>query len=164
MMSRVGTTVIRRGLVLGAVGWAATLFLPGLAVGRPRSTAAYLSAAVVYAAGAVVCHQRPDRSFHLRGVQMPVCARCTGIYLGAAVAALWACRARSSSRVGLSRNAVRWALVLGALPSLATLVPEWAGAAAVSNSTRAWAGAALGAAVAWIILAHGTSMFGVEVN
>lgn len=25
------------------------------------------------------CHQRADRSFYIRGYQLPVCARCTGI-------------------------------------------------------------------------------------
>lgn len=28
------------------------------------------------------CHQRPDRSFFIRGYQFPVCARCTGVILG----------------------------------------------------------------------------------
>ncbi|MDF2907017.1 MAG: hypothetical protein K0R34_2338 [Herbinix sp.] len=32
------------------------------------------------------CHQRPDRSFFIRGYQMPVCARCTGTMLGYLVA------------------------------------------------------------------------------
>ena len=30
----------------------------------------------------VVCHQKPERSFFWKGKQFPVCARCTGIYLG----------------------------------------------------------------------------------
>jgi hypothetical protein len=42
----------------------------------------------VYGTGSVVCHQLPERSFHVWGAQMPVCARCAGIYLGAAIAAL----------------------------------------------------------------------------
>lgn len=28
------------------------------------------------------CHQRPDRSFYIHGYQFPVCARCTGVFLG----------------------------------------------------------------------------------
>lgn len=31
------------------------------------------------------CHQRPDRSFFIRGRQLPLCARCTGIAVGYAV-------------------------------------------------------------------------------
>lgn len=29
-----------------------------------------------------LCHQLPDRSFHADGIQLAVCHRCTGIYLG----------------------------------------------------------------------------------
>ncbi|MDK2808553.1 MAG: hypothetical protein PWP24_1289 [Clostridiales bacterium] len=28
------------------------------------------------------CHQKPERSFFLKGYQMPVCARCTGVFFG----------------------------------------------------------------------------------
>jgi uncharacterized membrane protein len=28
------------------------------------------------------CHRLPERSFFFRGKQFPVCARCTGVYLG----------------------------------------------------------------------------------
>jgi len=30
----------------------------------------------------VACHRRAERSFFWKGKQFPVCARCTGIYLG----------------------------------------------------------------------------------
>ena len=30
----------------------------------------------------VTCHQMPHRSFFIRGRQLPLCSRCTGIYLG----------------------------------------------------------------------------------
>jgi len=36
-----------------------------------------------YLVGYAVCHQLPSHSFHLGGRQLPLCARCTGIYLGA---------------------------------------------------------------------------------
>jgi uncharacterized membrane protein len=40
--------------------------------------------AIIYAAGGLICHQRPERSFFLDGHQFPVCARCTGLYLSGA--------------------------------------------------------------------------------
>ncbi len=33
--------------------------------------------------GYAICHQIPERSFHIHGEQLPLCARCTGIYMGA---------------------------------------------------------------------------------
>lgn len=41
--------------------------------------------AMAYVAGALICHQRPERSFHVAGGQLPVCARCTALYSGAAM-------------------------------------------------------------------------------
>ena len=29
-----------------------------------------------------ICHRLPERSFHYHGKPLPVCARCTGIWLG----------------------------------------------------------------------------------
>ena len=45
-------------------------------------------AALIYRAFSFVCHQIPDRSFHLAEHQFAVCSRCTGLYAGFAVAAL----------------------------------------------------------------------------
>lgn len=42
----------------------------------------------IYRAFSFVCHQIPDRSFHLAGYKFAVCSRCTGIYSGVALAAL----------------------------------------------------------------------------
>lgn len=28
------------------------------------------------------CHQKPERSFFIKGYQFPVCARCLGVWLG----------------------------------------------------------------------------------
>ena len=33
------------------------------------------------------CHTRDDRSFHIRGKKMPLCARCTGELIGIIIAA-----------------------------------------------------------------------------
>ena len=35
------------------------------------------------AIGYAICHRIPERSFHLAGRPLPLCARCTGTYLGA---------------------------------------------------------------------------------
>jgi len=43
----------------------------------------------IYKAFHFVCHQRPERSFHLAGYQFAVCARCTGLYSGLAFATLF---------------------------------------------------------------------------
>lgn len=32
-----------------------------------------------------ICHQIPERSFFINGTQMPLCARCSGTYLGAMI-------------------------------------------------------------------------------
>jgi hypothetical protein len=45
-------------------------------------------AAFIYAFGSLICHQRPERSFHLAGAQLPVCARCLGIYMGVAIGSI----------------------------------------------------------------------------
>ena len=37
---------------------------------------------------ALICHQRPDRSFWMFGAPLAVCARCLGIYLGTAIGLL----------------------------------------------------------------------------
>ena len=39
--------------------------------------------------GSLWCHQLPSRSPHLFGVQLPLCWRCTGIFLGALALFLW---------------------------------------------------------------------------
>lgn len=43
---------------------------------------------VIYNAFSYLCHQIPERSFHLAGHPFAVCSRCTGLYAGFAVATL----------------------------------------------------------------------------
>lgn len=44
------------------------------------------------AIGYAVCHQIPQRSFHVGGHSSPLCARCTGMYLGAFLALVFQLR------------------------------------------------------------------------
>src|SRR5580692_775131 len=81
----------RRAFVGAAAAWSIGVVMAPLVASRPvsqASSAGYAFALLVYAAGSVLCHQRPERSFHLLGAQLPVCARCAGLYAGTAVAAI----------------------------------------------------------------------------
>src|SRR5690606_31243488 len=122
---------------------AAVLAVPARAA---RGEAPALRAAV-YAAGALACHQRPERSFHAHGVPLPVCARCTGLYLAGVLGALlgW---------VGtpVVPRRTRTLVVVAAVPTVVTVVLERAGIAAPSNVVRATAAVPVGAAAGWLFV------------
>ncbi|HEY3162455.1 MAG TPA: DUF2085 domain-containing protein [Vicinamibacterales bacterium] len=108
-------------------------------------------AATVYALGSHICHQRPERSFHLFAAQLPVCARCLGIYAGAALGSIAALAARI--RAGTRAVSPRLLLLCGAVPTAVTVAAEWIGGAAPSNAARASAGLPLGFVVALVVAA-----------
>ena len=135
----------RVGLVLAGLGlaWAVLIVAaPGLA-SLPAAGGPAVSA-VAYGVGAFVCHQRAERSFHVAGAQLPVCGRCTGLYLSAAAGILFAWTRRGFA----VRSFTRWRIVLlwSALPTVVTLLAEWWWPAAVSSAVRAAAAAPFGAA------------------
>ena len=147
--------ILRRALVGGAVTWAAALPSATLAASVPHpAVASYLFAFVVYAAGSLVCHQLGARSFHLWGHQMPVCARCTGIYVGAAIAGVAASLTQAFRPPSVAQAfrpaSARLVVGLAAIPAAATLVFEWTTGITPGNVTRAATGVLLGAAVAWL--------------
>lgn len=39
--------------------------------------------------GSIVCHQREERSPHLFDVQLPLCWRCSGIFIGSCILIVW---------------------------------------------------------------------------
>ena len=106
-------------------------------------------AAALYAIGSQICHQRPERSFHLFGAQLPVCGRCIGIYAGAAIGSMAAMAARS--RAILATMSSRMFLLAGAVPTVVTLVAEWSGMWTGSNQGRAAAGVPLGFVIALVV-------------
>jgi uncharacterized membrane protein len=113
--------------------------------------------AFAYSAGAIVCHQLPERSFVVAGRQLPVCARCTGLYLGVALGLfgwlvlrwVWASARNVRPRPALTAlwicgvpTAISWATgVLGL----------WDG----SNATRAALALPLGLAIGAVAAAAG---------
>ncbi len=130
-------------------------------------------AASLYAMGSLLCHQIPERSFHLFGAQLPVCARCVGIYAGGAVGMLtamvllgkprrrpWAnflamrgmAVSRPSDDEGLFFGRAPGAvLVIGAVPTALTVATERLGVWHFSNLARGLAGLPAGIAVAIVV-------------
>jgi uncharacterized membrane protein len=127
-------------LTVGACAWLVTLV---------AATAARGSAwpGIVYGLASTICHQRPERSFVVNGRQFPVCARCTGLYVSGAVAAVaaWFGARRAP------RNARRL-LILAAVPTALTIPVEWLGISSLSNVIRAGAALTLGGAAGWAFI------------
>jgi uncharacterized membrane protein len=110
----------------------------------------------VYAVGSLVCHQLPDRSFHLGAFQLPVCARCVGIYAGASVGAVamlmqTGAGARRVTGTPIMRRG-RWLLLAGALPTAITVMLETAGLWPTTNIVRAAAGFPLGLVATLVVM------------
>ena len=143
----------RRGFATASVSWASVLLLAPFAASRPNGDAIVFGFAYgAYAIGRVVCHQLPSRSFHLWSAPMPVCARCAGIYAGAAIAALFlAARSGRRRRPVTDPIRIRVVLAAAAVPIAATLLYEWSTADTPAHWVRALTGVPVGAAVAWIV-------------
>jgi uncharacterized membrane protein len=132
---------VRALLALAAVTWLALLIVaPILPV---------QAAGILYAFASHLCHQRPERSFHLFSAQIPVCGRCFGIYAGAAVGLLVPLHVFGRKR--RSWRSPRMLVLVGAAPTAMTVLMEWSGAWSGSNTVRAAAGAWLGAAVGLVV-------------
>ena len=150
-----GSTTLGRAFVGTSVLWALALPLAPFAVVQTASTHAWYAFTFgAYAIGSLVCHQLPERSFHLWSVPLPVCARCTGIYAGAAIAALAASVPRAHVRSTPNTSWADWrsALIAAAIPTAATLAYEWTTTETPANWIRSLAGLPLGAVVALIVL------------
>ncbi len=134
-----------RVFAVAASVWLAALLVAPLAASAPRGTTRFATAGAVYLAGRLVCHQQASRSFHLAGTQLPVCARCTGLYVGAVAGALVACGRRRRLAAPIARRA----LAIAAVPTALTVAAAWTGWWEATNVTRALAALPLGAAIAW---------------
>jgi uncharacterized membrane protein len=115
-----------------------------------------LAVSFIYAVGSVVCHQLPDRSFFVGGTQLPVCARCTGLYLSGVAGVLGWCAwkiARGWRPLPVvPRHAVRL-VAIAALPTAATVATAVLGLWDGSNAARALFAVPLGAAAGGVVAA-----------
>ncbi len=92
---------------------------------------------------ALVCHQQPERSFVLFGGSVAVCARCLGIYLGAALGLLLRAPRTIAGRL----------FVTAVSGSLIDWIAEAAGLHGNWMLARFALGAALGIAAAMLVYA-----------
>jgi uncharacterized membrane protein len=121
-----------------AVIWLVALLAAPSALARGRFPVATF---VVYEAGSHICHQRRERSFEWSGTQMPVCARCLGLYVAGALGAL------AALLIGSKPGAVlpaRRTLAIAAVPMILSLALEWTGVSNGSNITRLVSGLPVG--------------------
>jgi hypothetical protein len=164
---RPAASSLRAAFIAASVAWALLLLAAPFAASRPHASP--LASALilgVYGIGSLVCHQLPERSYHVWTAQMPVCARCAGIYFGAVLGVAVAAVARgfepsvrrfqpsgwrSPQRLALRRPRV--ALALAVVPTLLTLVYEWTTGDMPSHAIRAAAGVPIGVVVAWLVVA-----------
>jgi uncharacterized membrane protein len=151
-----------------AVVWALVIPVSALAAHHAETTAApvKLFALASYQLGSLLCHQQPERSFSLSSVPLPVCARCTGIYTGAAAVAgiallsggVGSGRRTGSAAKGTGVGAAdpvrtaRIALAAAVVPAGSTLLYEWFTGRVPSNEIRAASGLLIGAVVAWVLV------------
>ena len=121
-----GRWAVRFGAVAALAFLIATL-LPALldGVGAPGGSA-------LRSALHPLCHQFPSRSLTWWGQPLAVCARCEGLYLGGALALLFAAIRRETPRVPAG---LRW-LALAAAPTALDALVVFSGGAGLPNAPR----------------------------
>ena len=115
--------------------------------------------AFVYATGSVICHQLPERSFFLDGRQLPVCARCTGLYLSGAAGILgwftWKA-ARGWRRFVVPPRAALAIVIAASVPTALSYATGVIGVWDGSNLARALLAVPLGASAGAVVAAVAT--------
>ena len=140
-------------LVVGVLVWVSALvWSPYVVTHHAPHQVSFVAATAMYVVSGVICHQRPTRSFRAWRTQLPVCARCTGLYAGAALGLL------ATLMLGMRRRTehrrlhhARLALVLAAVPTALAIGGEALGFVQPSNLVRAAIAVPLGFAVACLV-------------
>jgi uncharacterized membrane protein len=111
-----------------------------------------LLAAFLHWMGYGLCHQLPERSFFGGGVQLPVCSRDTGIYLGVPLSLLWiSVLHRRSHPRGFPRP-LGWAAIATMIGAMAVDgITEYAGLRGTTNEIRLMTGLLCGYAIGAVL-------------
>ena len=152
-MQTIDNKVVTGWTVAGVAGLWAAAIIAAPAIAQLSGGVA----AMLYAVGSLICHQLPDRSFHLAGAQLPVCARCLGLYVGGAAGALvWMVTASRRARPWPREQALAF-LAVAAVPTAVTAGTAIAGIGDPSNLWRAALAVPLGFAGGRIVAAVATN-------
>ena len=114
---------------------------------------------IIYAAGGLICHQRPERSFFLDGHQLQVCARCTGLYLSGAVGiAGWLSLkiGRRWTSLPFDPRLAKRIVIISAIPTAVSLLTGLLGIWDGSNVTRAMLAIPFGVSAGAVVAAVAT--------
>ncbi|HEU5237540.1 MAG TPA: DUF2085 domain-containing protein [Pyrinomonadaceae bacterium] len=141
----------RHALIIWAcVAVIACLLVSSIVVAPVAQAAGHTTLAVfVYKTFSYLCHQIPERSFHLAGHKFAVCSRCTGLYSGFALATLIYPLMRSLKRTDTPR--LIW-LVLASIPIAVDFLLGYFNIWQNTHLSRFLTGALLGSAAVFYIV------------
>jgi uncharacterized membrane protein len=152
----------------GVLAWAGAsafgLSVLGLVLLAPALMAqgSVLLSRAVYQLFGAACHQLPERSFHLWGYPLAVCARCAGLYAGAAAAFLaYPLLRRPLARTDAPPRA--W-LFAAALPTAVDFLLGVSGVWENTHASRFSTALVLGAASAFFILPGLADLFARDLR
>jgi uncharacterized membrane protein len=101
-----------------------------------------------------LCHQMPERSFSFGGVQLPVCARCSGIYIGIIITLIMLFTLyRGAQRSGLPGIAFYFGAALATVSIGIDGIGSYMGLYHTNNFMRVLTGIMFGAAMGPVIYA-----------
>lgn len=141
----VGQRAVYAALVALAALWL------GLIVAAPAlmQSRREVAALILYRSFSALCHQMPERSFHLFGSPLAVCARCSGVYIGALAGLCAYPLVRSLGETTFPPR--RW-LLFAALPMLFDVAGAVLGVSVSTHTSRATTGAIAGLAAAFYVV------------
>ncbi|HKP38028.1 MAG TPA: DUF2085 domain-containing protein [Pyrinomonadaceae bacterium] len=138
-------------LTVWAIVSTVSLAIVALVVATPLAEAAGHSsfASAIYTTFSYLCHQIPERSFHLGAHQFAVCSRCTGLYAGFALVTLGYPLLRSLKRTDTPR--IIW-LLLAVVPLAVDFALGYFSIWENNHFTRVTTGALLGGVAALYVV------------